>query len=391
MFSKRFATLVIFILPTLAAPSPLISIKKTENSIPGRYIVTFKGDTDGFFGIPSITSKLSPHSKVTHEWDVINGFAGNFADADLELLKGHPNVVSIEEDGYAHTQAIATQNDAPWSLGRISSQTKLTDQNATAFTFQYNYDDSAGANSDVYIIDTGILISHPAFGGRASWGATFGDYPDSDDNGHGTHCAGTAVSGPYGVAKSAKVIAVKVLNDKGNGSWSDVISGMDWVAKTAANSSRPSVASLSLGGGYTASVNSAAANLVSSGVTTVVAANNDNRDASNYSPASTPDAITVGATTIDDSKAPYSGFGSILDIWAPGSNVISTWNDGRTAFLSGTSMATPHVAGLAAYLLTLDSSLTPSSVSDTIKSKALQGVISGIPAGTTNALINNGL
>lgn len=391
MFSKQFLTLVLFVLPTLAAPSPLTPIKKAKHSIPGRYIVTFKTNASNFSGVPSISNRLSPQSTVTHEWDVINGFAGDFCDDDVEFLRGHPNIVSIEEDGYAYTQTVATQNDAPWGLGRISSQTILANQNTSVLTFQYDYDDSAGANSDVYIIDTGIYTSHPAFGGRASWGTTFGGYPDSDGNGHGTHCAGTAVSGPYGVAKSANVIAVKVLSDSGNGSWSDIISGLNWVANAAGNSGRPSIASLSFGGEYVDSVNSAATNLVLSGVTTVVAANNYNQDVADYSPASCPDVISVGSTTINDAKAPYSNYGASLNIWAPGAGIISTWNDGGTKSLSGTSMATPHVAGLAACLLTQDSSLTPSSLSAAITLLSLKNVLSGIPSGTTNALLNNGL
>ncbi|KAF9641933.1 subtilisin-like protein [Thelephora ganbajun] len=206
---------------------------------------------------------------------------------------------------------------------------------------------------------------------------------------HGTHTAGTAVSGPYGVAKAAHVFAVKVLSDSGSGSWSDVISGMNWVASTASTTGRPSVASMSLGGSFVSSVNTAANNLVASGVTTAVAAGNSNANAAGFSPASASSVITVGASDINDAKASFSNFGSVLAIWAAGVNVISTWNNGGTNTISGTSMATPHVSGFSAYLLGLDSTLTPASVKSTIQSKALNGVLSGVPSGTINALLHN--
>ncbi|KAF9649514.1 serine protease [Thelephora ganbajun] len=379
--------------------SPLILVKKTKDPISGRYIVTFKNSVGRDLGISSVTSKIGSRSKVTHQWNIVNGFAGAFTDADLELLRSNPNVASIEEDG----------TDATWGLGRISSQTSLAGQDPNALTYTYKYDSSAGADTDVYIIDTGILITHPAFGGRAFWGATLwvvvcrhlqdltnlllcsGGYPDADGNGHGTHCAGIAVSDPYGVAKAAVVIAVKVLSDGGSGSWSDIISGMDWVANAAATSGRPSVASMSLGGGFIDSVNIAANNLVASGVTTVVAAGGSNSDAANFSPASASSVITVGASDINDAKASSSNYGAVLAIWGPGVNVISTWKDGGIKTLSGTSTATPHVAGFAAYLLSMDPTLSPDDVKSAIQSMALDGVLSGIPPGTINALLNNGL
>ena len=171
MVSKQFTTLVLFVLSTLAAPSPLVPIRKVNHPLPGRYIVTFKNDDSNSSSVTSITCNVSPDSNVTHQWDIINGFAGAFTDDDLEILRSHPNVVSIEEDGYAHTQATVTQQvrlihsehhrflplvfcrtDATWGLARLSSQTKLANQDATPLTFSYNYDDSAGGNSDVYLI-----------------------------------------------------------------------------------------------------------------------------------------------------------------------------------------------------------------------------------------------
>ncbi|KAF9645695.1 serine protease [Thelephora ganbajun] len=382
MFSNQFVALVLCILPALAAPSPLVPVKKTTDAIPERYIVTFKRTVGHLDGVSSVTNNIGSQSKVTHQWGFINGLAGTFTDVDLEVLRSNPNVASIEQDGYAHTQSVVSQTDATWGLGRISSQTSLAGQDPNALSYTYNYDSSAGANTDVYIIDTGILTTHPAFGGG---------YPSADGNGHGTHCAGTAVSGPYGVAKAANVYAVKVLSDSGPGTFADIISGMDWVSDAATTSGRPSVASMSLGGSFSASVNTAADNLVASGVTTVAAAGGSNTDAVNFSPASASSVITVGASDINDAKASSSNYGAVLAIWAPGVNVISTWNNGGTNTLSGTSMSTTHVSGFSAYLLGLDSTLTPASVKSTIQSKALNGVLSGIPSGTVNALLNNGL
>ncbi|KAF9645591.1 subtilisin-like protein [Thelephora ganbajun] len=405
---NQFVALVLCVLPALAAPSPLVPVKKTTDAIPGRYIVTFKYTVGHLDGVSSVTGNIGSQSKVTHQWGFINGLAGTFTDADLEVLRYNPNVASIEQDGYAHTQSVVTQTDATWGLGRISSQTSLAGQDPNALSYAYNYDSSAGANTDVYIIDTAGL-RRPSLLGNYIWCALIeasaeqsiansfasplpsGGYPDADGNGHGTHTAGTAVSGPYGVAKAANVYAVKVLSDSGSGSWSDVISGMDWVSNAATTSGRPSVASMSLGGGFIDSVNTAANNLVASGVTTVVAAGNSNADATNFSPASASSVITVGASDINDAKAFFSNFGAPLAIWGPGVNVISTWNDGGTNTISGTSMATPHVSGFSAYLLGLDSTLTPASVQSTIQSQALNGILSGIPDGTINALLNNGL
>ncbi|KAF9642887.1 subtilisin-like protein [Thelephora ganbajun] len=392
-------------------PSPsIVSIKKTKDAIPGRYIVTFKDSVDHDIGVSSVTDRIDPQSSVTHKWGFINGLAGTFTDADLELLRSHPHVASIEEDGYVHTQVPASRNDGTWGLGRISSVFIPPGSDPNALTYTYKYDDSAGAGTDVYIIDTAglwnpvarLLGSYfrcaliEASAGRSvanlfTFPLPSGGYPNADGNGHGTHCAGTAVSGPYGVAKAAHVIAVKVLSDAGSGSWADVISGMDWVATTAPATGRPSVASMSLGGGRVDAVNLAANHLVAAGVTTVVAAGGSGDDAAKYSPASASDVITVGASDINDAKAPSSNYGAILAIWAPGVNIISTWNDGGKKTLSGTSMATPHVAGVCAYLLGTDPTLTPKEIKKTIRVMALKGVLSGIPHGTTNRLLNNGL
>lgn len=203
-----------------------------------------------------------------------------------------------------YASALTTQSGAPWGLGRISHR--------NAGSTQYVYDTSAGSGITVYVIDTGILISHSQFGGRARWGANFVDSSNTDGNGHGTHCAGTIAGSTYGVAKAATVVAVKVLSASGSGSNSGVISGIQWATRNATPGK--SVISMSLGGGYSASTNSAVRAAVSAGVVVSVAAGNENQNAANVSPASEPTVITVGATDINDRRASFSNFGSVLDM-----------------------------------------------------------------------------
>lgn len=228
---------------------------------------------------------------------------------------------------------------------------------------------------DVYVIDTGIHINHAEFGDRASWGKTIPDDVDEDGNGHGTHCAGTIASNKYGVAKAAKVIAVKVLGSNGSGSMADVVAGVAYAADSAAKKAQDaadevkatgktkhkgSVANMSLGGGKSRALDQAVNAAVDSGLHFAVAAGNDNRDACNYSPAAAEKAVTVGASTLADERAYFSNFGPCVDVFAPGLNILSTWIGSKHAVntISGTSMASPHTAGLLAYLLSIYPSAT---------------------------------
>ncbi|KAF9647222.1 serine protease [Thelephora ganbajun] len=392
MFCSQLVALALCTLPALAAPSPLLRVAKAENPLPGRYIVTLKqeqGTSSAATSVKTFSSTVLSASNVTHQWESMGAFAGELSVDDLETLRVDPRVAAIEEDGIMKTFATVTQNNAPWGLSRISSKTKLASQDDKALSFAYIFDSTAGAGSTVYIIDTGIFIQHPEFQGRASFGAAFGGFLKQDGNGHGTHCAGTAVSSQFGVAKAANVVAVRVLGDDGSGQNSDIISGLNFVASEFKRTGTPTVASLSLGGGISNAVDNAVVRLFNSGVPVVVAAGNEDQNVVNVSPARVKQAITVAASTITDAKASFSNFGAGVDVWAPGLNVISTFNDGSTKILSGTSMATPHVSGLVAYLLGLDSSLTPTGVETTIKNQALNNVLSGVPQGTHNLLVNN--
>lgn len=233
------------------------------------------------------------------------------------------------------------------------------------------------------------LHSPQEFEGRATWGKNFIEgSEDTDENGHGTHCAGTIAGASYGVASKANLVAVKVLDAEGSGSNSGVIGGIDFVGQ---NAKENSVLSMSLGGSKSEALNSAVESTISAGVTVVVAAGNDNADAADYSPASAKNAITVGATDDADNRAEFSNYGAVLDVFAPGVDIKSAWIGGKSASntISGTSMATPHVAGLAAYLIGLGGLSSPADVAEKIQSLAISGAVQD-PKSTNNLLAYNG-
>jgi subtilisin family serine protease len=295
------------------------------------------------------------------------------------------DVAFIEQDQIATT--LGTQTGAPWGLNRISSRDRPTSANAV-----YTFPDTAGEGIDAYVIDTGILTTHPNFQGRATFGADFTGQGAGDGNGHGTHCAGTVGSDLYGVAKKVNLIAVRVLGSNGSGSFSGVISGIEWAAKQTASKFKGrvnSVANMSLGGGASAAVDAAVAAATRSGLVMAVAAGNSRGDACSLSPGRTPEAITVAASDINDNLASFSEKGRCVDIIAPGVNVLSTWNNGRTNTISGTSMATPHVAGIVALALAEREFSTVAEVHDYIKSIATPGKVTGNLQGAPNSLAYN--
>ncbi|KAK1777045.1 peptidase S8/S53 domain-containing protein [Copromyces sp. CBS 386.78] len=383
---------VLALLPlAMAAPSapidkraPILEARAGTKVVPGKYIVKLRdGASDDV--LDKAVKKLG---KADHVYKhAFRGFAGRIDDKTLDEIRSIPDVEYIEQEAVFTINTYVSQSSAPWGLARISSRTK----GKTTYT----YDDSAGAGTCAYIIDTGINTAHVDFGGRATWLANYaGDGLNSDGNGHGTHVAGTVGGTTYGVAKKTKLYAVKVLDSNGSGSTSGVIAGMNFVASDSKTRSCPNgtVANMSLGGGYSASTNSAAAGLVNAGVFLAVAAGNDGANAANSSPASEPSVCTVGATTSADAMASYSNWGSIVDIFAPGSSILSAWIGSTTATntISGTSMATPHITGLGAYLLTLLGKQSPAALCSYIASTANSGVLTGIPSGTVNKLAFNG-
>ncbi|KAF9473509.1 serine protease [Pholiota conissans] len=389
-FISSLFSLALLAVAAVDAATPLRVVEKFHGDTSGRYIVKLKDGVSKSSVLAGIKS-----AKVTHDWKVINGFAGDLDDAALAALRASPDVEYVSEDGIMHT--MTTQTNAPWGLGRISTTAKLSSTSTSSLTFSYTYDASAGSGVDIYIVDTGVYTAHSQFGGRAIWGATFGGYASADGNGHGTHCAlsldfrGTAAGSQYGVAKSARIIAVKVLSDEGSGSVSDIVSGLNWVNTNVASTGRPSIVSMSLGGSASTALDNAVTSLTNAGIHVAVAAGNSNVDAGSTSPARAASAITVGASTIADARASFSNYGSVVDIFAPGQNVISSWIGSTTATnnISGTSMATPHVAGLIAYLIGLQGNTTPAAMSTKLKSLAVKNALSGLPSGTANNLAHN--
>ncbi|RYO81778.1 hypothetical protein DL766_004639 [Monosporascus sp. MC13-8B] len=364
------------------SPAPLVKPRGVE-LVEGKYIVKMK-NTVSAASVDSAVASVAADADYVYKSGKFQGFASSLTDAEVEALQKDPNVEFIEHD--AIVKAFATQENATWGLARLSN----TKPGSTTYT----YDDSAGEGTCAYVIDTGIDVDHPDFEGRAEWLENFADQSNADGQGHGTHVAGTIGSATYGVAKKTKLFAVKVLDDSGQGTTSGVIAGMDFVVSDAGSQACPNgvVVNMSLGGGLSTSINSAAASIVDAGHFLAVASGNDGADASGYSPASEESACTVGATEENDTLATYSNTGSVVDILAPGSDITSTWPGGDTNTISGTSMASPHIAGLAAYLLGLGGVPTePTQLCAYIAESALTDVISGVPRGTVNALANNGV
>jgi subtilisin family serine protease len=309
----------------------------------------------------------------------LNGYTATLSAAEARRLAADPAVAAVEQNQRVHVDA--TQSNAPWGLDRI-------DQTSRPLSGTYTYPDTAGSGVTVYVIDTGVRITHSDFGGRASYGydAVDGDTTAQDDNGHGTHVASTVAGSTYGVAKKAKIVAVRVLNNSGSGTTAGVVAGIDWVT---ANRSGPSVANMSLGGGASAALDTAVRNSIASGVTYAIAAGNSSANASSSSPARVTEAITVGATTSTDAKASYSNYGSVLDIFAPGSSITAGWHTSDTATntISGTSMAAPHVAGAAAVYLAGHTSSTPAQVASALTAGATTNVVTGPGSGSPNRLL----
>lgn len=357
-----------------------------SDRIPNSYIVVLDEDPAGAagdFGAAAARAEQvivrTPSGRVTRVYaHAISGFAAEMTEEEAIALSEDPAVRFVEEDSVV--EAVATQTSAPWGLDRI-------DQPDRPLSGTYTYT-RTGSGVNAYIIDTGIRRTHTQFGGRAFVGFdAIGDGRNTNDcHGHGTHVSGTVGGSTYGVAKSVRLYAVRVLNCSGSGTNSGVIAGIDWVT---ANHIKPAVANMSLGGGASTALDTAVRNSIAAGVTYVVAAGNSNANAGNYSPSRVAEAITVGSTTSTDARSSFSNYGSVVDIFAPGSSIRSAWytSDTATATISGTSMASPHVAGVAARYLQGNTTASPATVRNAIVNAATLSRLTGIPAGTANRLL----
>ncbi|MEY4491718.1 MAG: hypothetical protein RL085_129, partial [Actinomycetota bacterium] len=376
-FGFRVALALGIAFATILAATPAqayIAVARTT------YIVQVKTGTAD--AVRAVIGKLgeTPHDELT---EVMDGFVLDLTDTEASALRADANVIQVVAD--QSMSMFDTQNPTPsWGLDRI-------DQDSTTYDNTYNYSSTAGAGVRVYVVDTGVMASDPDFAGRIETGfdALGQNLQGADCNGHGTHVAGTVAGTKYGVAKKATIIPIRVLGCTGMGSWSGFISAMDWIIANHP-AGTPGVMSASLGGLKYQLVNDAVQKLYAAGVTPVIAAGNNNTDACTYSPASTPNAVTVGASDSNDTRAYFSNFGDCVDVFAPGVNIVSNnYLDSTTGrSLSGTSMATPHVSGLAALYLADHKTATPSEVAAAIQAGAQAGKIVDAKSANGNFLMN---
>ncbi len=351
-------------------------------AISGSYIVVFKESASPVSSLVSeVTGKLGGNVRQTFS-RALHGYSATMSESQAKRVAADPSVAFVEQN--RRVTITATQSNPPsWGLDRV-------DQRNLPLNQAYNYSTTA-SNVHAYIIDTGINLTHSDFGGRATSGYDFvdGDSNASDCNGHGTHVAGTVGGSAYGVAKGVQLTAVRVLDCEGSGTYDQVIAGIEWVTQNAV---KPAVANMSLGGGVSTAVDNAVKASIAAGVTYAVAAGNSNTNACSSSPSRVPAAITVGATTSTDARASYSNYGSCLDIFAPGSSIKSDWigSTSATNTISGTSMATPHVAGAAALYLATHTSATPQQVRDALVAAATTGKVTSAGTNSPNTLLYTG-
>ncbi|AJB48067.1 S8 family peptidase [Acinetobacter nosocomialis] len=368
-----------------AAPNLLnsaIDSSQAKGIIKNQYIVILNKDIGPAKDFAQNIAKQHG-GRILQSYDsALKGFAIYLPDtagtAFIEAMKKNPQVLSVENDTVVNIDA-TTQTNADWGLDRI-------DQKALPLNSTYSYSQT-GTGTTAYIVDTGILSTHQEFSGRVLSGYTaISDGNGTTDcNGHGTHVAGTVGGTTYGVAKNVKLVPVRILGCDGSGASSNVIAGLDWILK---NGSKPAVVNMSLGGAASSSLDSAVENLYNNGYVMVVAAGNSNTDACTSSPARTSNAITVAATDNTDTRASYSNYGSCVDIFAPGSQINSSWIGSNTAtkVLNGTSMATPHVAGVVAELLQSTPTATPQTITSNLLNQATSDVVKN-PSGSPNRLL----
>lgn len=367
-------------LSPVAAQGPANVVQ--TRALAGRYLVVFRDDVPD---AEALARQLAGAAggEVSHTYrHTIKGFAARLPAQAAAALARNPKVRWVEADQAVSIDQ-AVQDQAPWGLDRIDQSSRPLD---TRYTYTHD-----GSGVRVFVVDTGVRSSHQELAGRVEPGySALGDNSSEDCNGHGTHVAGTVAGSTWGVAKAARVVPVRVLGCDGSGTWSGVIAGVDWVAGQAGQSGgKPAVINMSLGGGASSTVDAAVQRAVGAGVTVVVAAGNSSADACMSSPAREPLAITVGASIASDAQASFSNFGRCLDLYAPGSGIRSAWYTDDAAYrdLSGTSMASPHVAGAAALFLQANPEALPDAVARRVLDTATTNKLSSLGSGSPNRLL----
>ena len=377
---------VLLLLLSLVVAVPLLAgpkkgeVFKAQKKIQDQYIVVFEPRVDDVDGVAEELVRGNKGRKNHVYGKALKGFSATLSEKAAQKIAEDPRVAYVEEDGIVTIDA--TQSGATWGLDRI-------DQRDLPLSTTYTYNTTA-SNVKAYIIDTGIRTSHSQFGGRAinGYDAVDGALPAADCHGHGTHVAGTVGGSTYGVAKGVTLVAVRVLDCAGSGANSGVIAGVDWVTSDHA-AGAPAVANMSLGGGISTALDDAVRRAVADGVTFAVASGNENTNACNSSPARVAEAITVNSTTSTDARSSFSNYGTCTDIFAPGSSITSSWysSDTATNTISGTSMATPHVAGAAALYLADNPSASPAAVWTAMRDSSTPNKVTNPGTGSPNRLL----
>ncbi|KAI0169382.1 alkaline proteinase [Hypoxylon sp. FL1284] len=404
MVSLRHLTLFWGALLPAAFAVPTTPQPKRE-VIPNKYIIAlkegitsedFKAHVNWASGVHVRSPSKRSTAGVSHEYHIknFNAYAGEFDEETIEQIKNNPDVAEVEQDQACYPvggqpevskRALTTQEDSTWGLSTISHRNNESQS--------YIYDSSAGKGTFAYVIDSGVWETHEQFGGRAEIVYNAINDVMADDLGHGTHVAGTIAGSTYGVAKQTTIQSVKVFED-GGATNAIVIDAINWAANDIVSKNRQTKAAIhmSLSSAYSSIMNTAVQNAHDSGILVVVSAGNSNQDAGSFSPASSPDAITVGSVDQNWNRASDSDFGGAVDLFAPGVYVLSSWigNDTAAGYLSGTSMAAPHVTGVALYLMALEDLSTPAEVISRIKDLYTTDKLTDIPEGTVNAILYNG-
>ncbi|QRV96015.1 cuticle-degrading protease [Ceratobasidium sp. AG-Ba] len=374
-------TLALFV-PTLAAPTPGASVPITKFAgpvQPNSYIIKLKDGISKDSHLRSILSKFTAGSSLSHKYGaVFNGYSVTLKGKDLDFVRQSKDIAYIAEDGIASVDVLSDYD---------FETSKRSEHGANASPRSAVAGPDEGQGVDIYSLDSGIFLEHEQFDGRARWGATFGGYPDMDDYGHGTHTAALAVGNTFGQAPGANVIAIKVLNRKGYANTTDIIAGINWAYNAFKNGTRPAIATMSLSQDANAAMDEAVTNAIAGGLHFTVSASNSDMDMKDRSPAHVPAANTVGAVDDNNVKADFSNYGPLVDVQAPGVNILSawTWEPDATQRKSGTSMSTPFVAGILAVAISKYGNKSPAELSADLKAHA-RPIVTGEPEGTTNLL-----